>query len=136
MRHWIFISSTKQFRMHDWLSDNDFVEYVQKNKVQVNDIVYLYTTAPIQRIEYKMIVEKINIPFDETVDDSAYQMPQTPSRVINKNVLHVRLGLIEKVDNPLLHLNFLRGYGLRSSMQSAITVSGELLEYIESKFSK
>lgn len=122
--------------MHDWLNDNDFVEYVQKNKVQVNDIVYLYTTAPVQRIEYKMIVERINIPFDEIVDDSAYHIPQTPSEVINRNALYVRLGLLEKVENPLLHLNFLRAYGLRSSMQSAITVSGELLEYIESKFSK
>ena len=38
MKHWIFISSTKRFKMHDWLNDNDFVEYVQRNKVEVNDI--------------------------------------------------------------------------------------------------
>ena len=48
--------------------------------------------------------------------------------------LYVRLKLIKKVENPLLHLNFLRGYGLRSCMQSAITVSGDLLDYIETKF--
>ena len=39
MRHWIFISSTKRFRMHDWLSCNEYVEYIQRNKVEVNDIV-------------------------------------------------------------------------------------------------
>ena len=55
--------------MHDWLNDNDFVEYEQRNKVEANDIVYLYSTAPIQCIEYKMIVEKINIPIDEIIDD-------------------------------------------------------------------
>ena len=60
MKHWIFISSPKQFRMHDWLATNEYVEYIQRNKVQVNDIVYLYTTAPVQRIEYKMIVDRIN----------------------------------------------------------------------------
>lgn len=37
MKHWIFISSPKQFRMHDWLAANEYVEYVQRNKVQVND---------------------------------------------------------------------------------------------------
>ena len=37
MRHWIFISSPKQFRMDDWLSCNEYVEFVQRNKVQVND---------------------------------------------------------------------------------------------------
>lgn len=132
MRHWIFISSTKQFRMHDWLASNEYVEYVQRNKVQVNDIIYLYTTAPIQRIEYKMIVDRINVPFDEIIDDSAYSL--NPSSIVNKDDLYVRLKLIKKVETPLLHLNFLREYGLRSCMQSAITVSGELLEYIETMF--
>ena len=133
MKHWIFISSTKRFRMHDWLNDNDFVEFVQRNKVEVNDIVYLYTTAPVQRIEYKMIVEKINIPIDEIVDDSAYSLDSNPG-TLNRGTLYVRLKLIKKVENPLLHLNFLRGYGLRSSMQSALTISGDLLDYIETKF--
>ena len=133
MKHWIFISSTKQFRMHDWLSCNEYVEYVQRNKVEVGDIVYLYTTAPIQRIEYKMIVDRINVPFDEIIDDSAYSLLRNPDTVPDKDALSVRLKLIKKVDNPLLHLNFLRGYGLRSCMQSAITVSGDLLDYIETK---
>ena len=103
MKHWIFISSTKRFKMHDWLDDNDFVEYVQRNKVEVNDIVYLYSAAPIQCIEYKMIVEKINIPIDEIVDDSAYSLESNP-RILNKETLHVRLKLIKKVETPLLRL--------------------------------
>lgn len=134
MRHWIFISSTKRFRMHDWLSCNEYVEYIQRNKVEVNDIVYLYTTAPVQRIEYKMIVDKINIPFNEIIDDSAYSLQRNPDTVPEKEALYVRLKLIKKVENPLLHLNFLREYGLRSSMQSAFTISGNLLNYIETKF--
>jgi hypothetical protein len=115
--------------MHDWLASNEYVEYVQRNKIEVNDIVYLYTTAPVQRI-----VDRINVPFDEIIDDSAYQLHRNPRTVPNKDALYVRLKLIKKVDNPLLHLNFLRGYGLRSSMQSALTVSGDLLDYIETKF--
>ena len=118
--------------MHDWLASNEYVEYVQRNKVQVNDIVYLYTTAPVQRIEYKMVVDRINVPFDEMIDDSAYSL--NPSPIVNKEDVYVRLKLIRKVETPLLHLNFLREYGLRSSMQSALTVSGDLLEYIETKF--
>ena len=135
MKHWIFISSPKQFRMHDWLATNEYVEYIQRNKVQVNDIVYLYTTAPVQRIEYKMIVDRINVPYDETIDDSAYSLREEPTEVrFVMDTLFVRLKLIKKVETPLLHLNFLREYGLRSSMQSALTVSGDLLDYIETKF--
>lgn len=132
MRHWIFISSTKRFRMDDWLRCSEYVDFVQRNKVEVNDIVYLYTTAPIKRIEYKMIVDRINIPYEEMIDDSAFSLNHNSN--IDKSALYVRLKLIKKVDTPLLHLNFLREYGLRSSMQSAFTVSGELLDYIETKF--
>ena len=132
MQNWIFISSTKCFRMNDWLEVNDFVEYVQRNKVNVNDIVYLYTTAPICRIEYKMIVERINIPLNEIVDDSAYNIrtkEQNVKRMMNNRF--IRLRLLKKVNNPKLHLDYLRSIGLKSSMQANLKVSRELLKYIE-----
>ena len=130
MQHWIFISSTKTFRMNEWLSDNDYVEYYQRNKVCVNDIVYLYTTAPICKIEYKMIVEKINIPLNEIVDDSEYSLKQEPTKY-DKDAKFLRLKLLKKVDNPKLHLEHLRNHGVTSSMQSNFKVSGDLLDYIE-----
>ena len=121
--------------MHDWLSCNEYVDYVQRNKVEVGNVVYLYTTTPVQRIEYKMIVDRINIPYDEILDDSAYSLRKEPEVIrYDMPTLYVRLKLIKKVDNPLLHLTFLRGYGLRSCMQSSIRVSGDLLDYIETKF--
>lgn len=119
--------------MNDWLAENDFVEYFQRNKVCVNDIVYLYTTAPVQRIEYKMIVERINIPLDKVVDDSAYSLKKSPVKY-DRDAKFLRLKLLKKIDNPNLHLDCLRGYGLNSSMQSNFKVSGELLDYIEEQF--
>lgn len=133
MTHWIFISSTNRFRMNDWLAKNDVVEYYQRNKVSVNDIVFLYTTAPISRIEYKMVVEKTDIPFDETIDDSEYSLSKSPRR-LDKDAKFVRLRLLSKTSNPNLHLDSLRNYGLKSSMQTHIKVSGDLLDYIEEQF--
>ena len=133
MEHWIFISSTKQFRMHDWLKENDFVEYFQKNKVHVNDIVYLYTTAPVCRIEYKMIVEKINIPLSEGVDDSAYSLLPQPVHH-NPQDLIVRLILVKKVNDSRLSLENLRKHGLKSSMQGNLRVPADLIDYIDSCF--
>lgn len=133
MQHWIFISSTKTFRMSEWLANNDFVEYYQRNKVCVGDIVYLYTTSPACRIEYKMMVERVNIPLNQIVDDSAYNVKQETQKY-DKDAKFLRLKLLEKYDNPNLHLNCLRNHGLKSSMQSNIKVSGELLDYIENSF--
>lgn len=133
MTNWIFISNPNRFRMDDWLRVNQFIEFVQNNNVQVNDIVYLYTTAPVQRIEYKLIVDKINIPYEYGIDDYDYSLePELRER--NKGKLLCRFRLIKKVEQPLLHLSKLREKGLRSSMQSPFKVSGALLDHIENCF--
>ena len=133
MTNWIFISNPNRFRMDDWLRVNQFIEFVQNNNVQVNDIVYLYTTAPVQRIEYKLIVDKINIPYEFGIDDSEYSlMPGLQDTF--KDKLLCRFKLIKRVDDSDLHLSVLREHGLKSSMQSPFKVSGALLDHIENSF--
>lgn len=133
MTNWIFISNPNRFRMDDWLRVNQFIEFVQNNNVQVNDIVYLYTTSPVQRIEYKLIVDKINIPYEFGIDDSEYSlMPGLQDTF--KDKLLCRFKLIKRVDDSDLHLSVLREHGLKSSMQSPFKVSGALLGHIENSF--
>lgn len=133
MTNWIFISNPNRFRMDDWLRVNQFIEFVQNNNVQVNDIVYLYTTSPVQRIEYKLIVDKINIPYEFGIDDSEYSlMPGLQDTF--KDKLLCRFKLIKRVDDSDLHLSVLREHGLKSSMQSPFKVSGALLDHIENSF--
>ena len=133
MDNWIFISNPNRFRMADWLKSNQFIEFVQNNNVQVGDIIYLYSTAPIQKIEYKLIVDKINIPYEYAIDDYEYSL-EPELRDLNKDKIFCRFKLIKKVDEPLLHLSKLREKGVKSSMQSPFKISGELLEYIEQYF--
>lgn len=135
MNSWIFISNPKRFRMDDWLKRNQFIEFVQNNNVQVGDIIYLYTTAPVQRIEYKLIVDKIDIPYEYGIDDYDYSL-EPGQRDRNKGKLLCRFRLLKKVYAHSLHLSRLRDYGLRSSMQAPFRISGELLDYIESHFLK
>ncbi len=134
MRYWIFISSVKRFRMDDWLKESDCVDFVQRNKVQVGDIVYLYTTAPIKRIEYKMIVERVNVPCEEMIDDSKYSLVLSEKEQVDNSKMYVRLRFLKKVDTLNLHLDNLRAYGLISSMQAPFKIDGELLDFIDSQF--
>lgn len=134
MTYWIFISSVKRFRMDDWLKVSDCVDFVQRNKVQVGDIVYLYTTAPIKRIEYKMIVERINVPYEDMIDDSKYSLVLNEKEQVDKSKMYVRLRFLKKIDTLNLHLDNLRAYGLISSMQAPFKIDGELLDFIDSQF--
>lgn len=74
MSNWIFRANPSQFRIHDFIHEYKFVEYLQKKNVQVGDIVYLYITAPAKRVEYKMVVEKTNISSRDAFNDTPYSL--------------------------------------------------------------
>lgn len=80
-----------------------------------------------------MIVEKVYIPPEKQIDDSSYSLRLQPYSPVEKCV---RLRVLEKTTDARLHLSILRQYGLKSSMQSPFKVSGKLLEYIDSFFTK
>lgn len=131
MEHWIFITSPLSFKMDKCLSEFGFVDFRQRNKLAVNDIVYIYVSSPVQEIKYKMIVERINIPYEDTVDDSPFDVHIKPLEPLQ---YYSRLRLLQQTDAPELHLSYLRKHGLASNLQSNIKVSGELLDYIDSFF--
>ncbi len=133
MANWIFIANPNHFRMDKCLLECGFVEYIQRNKVCVNDIVYLYSTSPIKRVEYKMIVERTDIPLKEAYDDWRFSLKANPRRH-GDSALFFRLRLIKSVTTPKLGLDELRKHGLISSMQGPFKIEGELLDYIESQF--
>lgn len=133
MATWIFIANPHHFNMAKCLLECGFVEYTQRNKVCVNDIVYLYSTSPIKRIEYKMIVEKTDITLKDSYDDSRFSFEANPRRN-NRANRFFRLRFLKADTTPRLGLDELRKHGLCSSMQGPMKVDGELLDYIESQF--
>lgn len=133
MRNWVFIASLKQFRVHDFIRDYGFIEYIQKNPVQEGDTVYLYITAPYKRIEYKMVVEKDNIPPHEAFDDSAYSLIQSHTAT-NDKYKALRLLYVDRVQTDELCYSKLREHGFNMSVQTNRLLNDETTEYIESFF--
>lgn len=131
--NWIFIASLKRFRIHDFIRDYGFVEYLQKNKVQVGDIVYLYVTAPYKRVEYKMVVEKMNISSHDAFDDRAYSLLNKPTTLVESDKV-VRLKYVERVQNDDLSFSKLREHGFKTTMQTNRQLNKETTEYIEGFF--
>ena len=80
MSNWIVRANPDQFRIHDFIRDHGFVEYRQTDKWEEGDIIYLYITGDdAKRVEYKMIVERANIPYNESFDDRAYSRLNPPN---------------------------------------------------------
>ena len=131
--NWIFVASLKQFRMHDFIRDYGFVEYRQKNKVQLGDIVYLYMTAPYKRVEYKMVVERMDISSHDAFDDRSYSIINQPTILLETEKV-VRLKLIDRVQTDELCYQKLREHGFNMSMQSNRLLNDVTAEYIDGFF--
>jgi len=133
IRNWIFIANPHQFRMHDFIRDYGFVEYRQKNKVQLGDIVYLYMTAPYKRVEYKMVVERMDISSHDAFDDRSYSLLNQPTILLDTEKV-VRLKLIDRVQTDDLRYQKLREHGFNMSMQSNRLLNDVTAEYIDGFF--
>lgn len=139
--NWIFRANPERFRIHDFLRDYGFVEYLQKDKVEEGDIVYLYITGKAKRIEYKMVVKRVDIPLKEAFDDIAYSLRDTSASFLDTDVF-VRFDLIERVETDelcykkLCEHGFVGKNGRYLPMTSNRRLSDETVKYIDSFFKK
>ena len=142
MSNWIVRANPERFRIHDYLRDFRHVEYFQKEKVEEGDIIYLYITGKVKRVEYKMVVERANIPFMEAEDDSSYSL-RKPIETFLVNDQFVRFKLIGKrvetdelCYKKLCEHGFVGKNGRYLPMTSNRRLSDETVKYIDSFFKK
>ena len=136
MSTWIVRANSSQFRIHDFICDYGFVEYRHTiKKMQEGDTVYLYITAPFKRVEYKMVVERANIPLSEAFDDRSYSL-LNPPRGNNDSDFFIRFKKIARIETDELCYKKLLEHGFTYTMQSDRPVNEETETYIESIFKK
>ena len=111
------------------------MEYLQKDKVEEGDIVYLYITGKAKRVEYKMVVERANIPLIEAVDDSSYSLRETPATFLDTDVF-VRFRLIaERVEtNDLCYKKLCEHGFVGKNGRDLPMTSNRLLDYETVKY--
>ena len=135
MSNWIFRANPSRFRIHDFIRDYGFVEYLQKKKVQEGDIVYLYITTPDKRVEYKMVVEKTGISSHEAFNDTPYSLMTNKSTTTKDSDKVVRfLKISERVMNDDLCYKKLCEHGFHYTMQNDRELPDETAAYIDSYF--
>lgn len=133
MTFWILPWNKDVFNLPQSLKDYGFVEWRQRNKLAVGDVVFLYCSHPLRQIKYMMRVSKIDIPFKETVNNKylfgyCYNLKPTD--------FYARFEPISQTSdsNPNLTLESLRKLGVNSNIQGGIKVSDEILQYLLDSF--
>ena len=126
MQNWLIAADEEKHDQEYYFNKYDgLIDWEQKFNFEVNDIVYIYSTFPIGRIKYKTIVEKTNMP----IEDSLY-----PENFFGSDAKLVRYRLLEQVDKEELSYKKKKKNGLKSTLMSAKKLNGDLLHYIEKNF--
>lgn len=134
MTHWIVPSNNNKFRLSDFLLNFGYVDWKQKNKYSVGDIVFIYSTMPEGRIRFMMRVEKIDLTFEESTKDEEYWNDLSEfeaGRITNK---YCRFRLVDEINSDKLCLSALQEHGLKGRPQGAFKPAPELVDYIMDVF--
>lgn len=128
-QYWLFSWNEKDFLLHDYFRANQYIDWNNKhnNRLNVGDIVFLYSSHPESAIRYVTRVTRINVPVSESIDDHAYALTPYMPRTYK---YCTRLKFIKRLRSPKLDFHNLQLNGLNCSIRSPLKANRELLNYI------
>lgn len=133
MTNWIIPSKIKNYRLDDFFMDYGFIDREMGNrKFELNDIVYLYVSAPKSAILYKTRVVKVEMSPLERMDDEDYWLEPDKDRP-KKDNFYMRLELLESYEKEKFGLEKLKKVGLSHAPMGAQRLKDETVSYLEEK---
>lgn len=134
MTYWIIPFNPNYFRLADCLREQGFVEWTQRYKYKVGDIVFIYSSKPDSRILFMMEVTAINLSANECFDDSAYLL-KISSIVANTDIpMGFRMIPLAENTSDMLTLHDLLEHGLKWVPQGGLKVKEPLLTHLLNVF--
>ncbi|SMB89949.1 5-methylcytosine-specific restriction enzyme A [Desulfonispora thiosulfatigenes DSM 11270] len=133
--NWLISANGSIYRHSDAFEKMGYVDWRQTANYEVGDIIYIYSTRPLSKIEFKCIVEKIDIQFKDITDDKEFWINEDEYYKWKKR-LYSRIRLIERTAGGNLTLNKLKENGLKAAPQGPIKLKDDILSYIEKYFHK
>ena len=133
--NWLISSNINIFRCIEAFANRNLIDWRQSANYEVGDIIFIYLTRPLSRVQFKCIVEEINIEYKDIIDDREFWVNKDEYAKTKKG-LYSRLRLLETTDGDELTLDKLKKNGLKAAPQGPIKLKDELLIYIENYFLK
>lgn len=130
MNHWIMSANKKYYYYHKAFDELAFIDWKEGNRnFNIGDIIYIYSTKPIARIEYKCEVTATKIKNNESINDRIYWNDNSIFGDVNNTF--IRLKKLKHFNTDLLSFKNLTNNGLRSVPLSPVILANELFKYIK-----
>ena len=130
---WMISANGKMYDHASSFATNGFIDWRQRAKYSVGDIVYIYCTRPFKKIMYKCEIVRHSMLFSDCVDDAKFWIDKNEYEK-SKDGFYARLKLLEQVDTEQLSLDVLLSKGLHAAPQGPIKVDADLHNYIDRHF--
>ena len=134
---WIIPCDLNYYDIRAAIEKLHIIDLRQNNSFNIDDIVYIYASAPYQKIMFKTRVVEVNVPYEQTIDDRDFGKIFEDEEESKRKRDYVRLQLINTSDSEALSLTHLMKYGLKKAPQAAVKCIGDKLqlgEYISECF--
>ncbi len=132
--NWLISANSEMYDHTSSFEHFGFIDWRQgTTKFNVNDIVYIYCTKPVQKIRYKCKVDKINLTKNNIRNDFEYWLNKDEYYKSLDNMF-MHLTLLEQVDLESINLKNLLDNGLLAAPQGPKKLDGLLLDYITTNF--
>lgn len=129
-QYWIISANHNKYNHEAAFQKWGFIDWKQDNySYKVNDIVYIYATAPFQTIRYKTQVIDIDKTMNDIVDDSQFWKDRDKYEESLEGK-YFRLKLIERFATEKMHLKYLLENGLKAAPQGPQRLSETLKSYL------
>ena len=131
MSYWLLSSGKNVFQFSECMKKYGFVYWNQQNKVQVDDLILIYISAPIGVVKYLMKVTEIERTFDQTVDNEEFWIDKTKYLKGKEKNRYFRIDFVKELESD----KGLRYYDLSHNglgcVQNMQRIDGEKLDYFK-----
>ena len=114
---WLIAANHNMYNHVKAFKELPYVDWKQKNKYSVGDKVYIYSSAPIQAIEFLVEVIKTDITVENALDDKDYWINMQEYENGRNNGKYVRLKLVDYFEDDVITLGELCENGLEGNIQ-------------------
>ena len=124
---WIIPCNPELYDINTSINTDGFVYWRQNARYSTGDIVYIYVSGRVKRIQYKTTV--VDTDIDGTSISDPYWLDKSQETI---KLIKVKLKLLKSFAGDDLSFQNLRKNGLNSSIQGPMKLKGSLSEYVRS----
>lgn len=128
MTVWLMSANAKKYDHQRAFEEQGFIYWRQIRKFNKGDIVFIYCTKPIGKIQYIAKVEEINIPKNVTLSDRKYYSDSNQQR----DGYYIKLSLEKMYMGDKLDINDLSRFHFIPPQGPQRISNPDLVEYVKS----